>query len=47
MEGHRWFDMRRYDKLDELPLDKPGHHVYTNFVKPQQEVDWDATNPCQ
>ncbi|KIC92852.1 RagB/SusD family nutrient uptake outer membrane protein [Flavihumibacter solisilvae] len=47
MEGHRWFDMRRYDKLDELPLDKPEHHVYTNFVKPQQEVDWDATNPCQ
>ena len=47
MEGHRWFDMRRYDRLDELPLDKPDHSVYSQFVKPQQEVDWDATNPCQ
>lgn len=47
MEGHRWFDMRRYDRLNELPLDKPGHSVYTQFLIPKAESDWDSVNPCQ
>jgi hypothetical protein len=42
MEGsHRWFDMRRYNKLSSLPLDLPTHQVWTSFPKPQAEVDWD------
>lgn len=43
MEGsHRWFDMRRYDRLASLPLDLPTHKVFTNFPKKQTEVDWDG-----
>jgi starch-binding outer membrane protein, SusD/RagB family len=42
MEGsHRWFDMRRYNKLALLPKDLPTHNVVSNFPKPQAEVDWD------
>ena len=39
--GHRWFDMRRYDRLNQLPLDLPTHKVFDNFPKKQSEVDWD------
>jgi starch-binding outer membrane protein, SusD/RagB family len=43
MEGaHRWFDMRRYDRLATLPKDLPTHNVIRSFPKPQAEVDWDA-----
>jgi starch-binding outer membrane protein, SusD/RagB family len=31
LEGHRWFDMRRYGKLDELPLDRAGDVIITSF----------------
>ena len=42
MEGaHRWFDMRRYDKLASLPKDLPTHNIVKAFGKPQSEVDWD------
>lgn len=37
--GHRWIDMRRYNKLDELPLDAPGHHVHERFPIPIAETD--------
>ncbi|MBC6490816.1 RagB/SusD family nutrient uptake outer membrane protein [Flavihumibacter stibioxidans] len=47
MEGHRWFDMRRYDKLNTLPLDKATHSVFTQFLVPKAESDWDSVNPCQ
>ncbi|MBB6610950.1 RagB/SusD family nutrient uptake outer membrane protein [Pontibacter sp. Tf4] len=33
-EGHRWVDMRRYGRLNELPLDRPGDDVWTTFPKP-------------
>lgn len=33
-EGHRWIDMRRYNRLSQLPNDRPGDHVWTNFPKP-------------
>ncbi len=46
MEGHRWFDMRRYDRLNTLPKDKTTHNVFPQFPKHKQEVDWDASNPC-
>jgi starch-binding outer membrane protein, SusD/RagB family len=43
MEGsHRWFDMRRYSRLSQLPLDLPIHKVFENFPKKQTEVDWDG-----
>lgn len=35
--GHRWIDMRRYGKLDELPLDRPGDVVHTRFPLPVDE----------
>jgi hypothetical protein len=47
MEGHRWFDMRRYNKLNTLPLDKPSHSVFEKFHIPRAEADWDSVNPCQ
>ncbi|NEM98127.1 RagB/SusD family nutrient uptake outer membrane protein [Pontibacter burrus] len=33
-EGHRWVDMRRYNKLSELPIDRAGDDVWTTFPKP-------------
>ncbi len=46
MEGHRWFDMRRYNLLNTLPKDKPTHNIFSQFPRHKQETDWDATNPC-
>lgn len=37
MEGHRWVDMRRYDRLDQLPLDRPGDNVWVSFPIPRPE----------
>ena len=36
-EGHRWIDMRRYDKLDELPIDRPEDDVFVQFPIPLTE----------
>ncbi|PWT77753.1 MAG: RagB/SusD family nutrient uptake outer membrane protein [Bacteroidetes bacterium] len=36
-EGHRWIDMRRYDKLGYLPLDRPNDHVWVEFPIPVGE----------
>jgi len=36
-EGHRWYDMRRYDRLDDLPLDRPGDNVWVSFPIPEAE----------
>lgn len=36
-EGHRWIDMRRYDKLGELPIDRPGDQVWSALPIPQTE----------
>lgn len=36
-EGHRWVDMRRYDRLDELPLDRVGDNVWVSFPIPENE----------
>lgn len=36
-EGHRWIDMRRYNKLSELPLDRPGDGVAVQFPIPFAE----------
>jgi hypothetical protein len=36
-EGHRWIDMRRYNRLDELPIDRPGDNVWVSFPIPENE----------
>lgn len=38
MEGHRWIDMRRHGRLDELPNDRPGDTIFRQFPKPIDEV---------
>lgn len=35
--GHRWIDMRRYGKLDELPLDNANHRHNRQFPIPEAE----------
>ena len=36
-EGHRWVDMRRFDRLDELPIDRPEDTVFESFPIPTNE----------
>ncbi len=36
--GHRWVDMRRYGKLDELPLDTPIDVVHALYPIPRDET---------
>lgn len=36
-EGHRWVDLRRYDRLSELPADRPDDNVWTEFPLPVTE----------
>ncbi|KAA3620817.1 MAG: RagB/SusD family nutrient uptake outer membrane protein [Flavobacterium sp.] len=36
-EGHRWIDMRRFNKLGELPLDRPEDDVWSQFPIPLTE----------
>ena len=36
-EGHRWADLRRYNRLDEIPLDRAGDKVHAQFPRPASE----------
>lgn len=36
--GHRWIDMRRYNRLGQLPIDRGGDVVYSTFPIPTDEV---------
>ena len=36
-EGHRWIDMRRFEKLGELPIDRSGDDVWVAFPRPATE----------
>lgn len=36
-EGHRWVDMRRYNKLGELPIDRTGDQVWSAMPVPLTE----------
>lgn len=36
-EGHRWVDMRRYNKLADLPIDRTGDDVWSAMPIPQTE----------
>ncbi|WP_160118639.1 RagB/SusD family nutrient uptake outer membrane protein [Chryseotalea sanaruensis] len=37
-EGHRWIDMRRYNRLDELTIDRPGDSVIPQLPRPFNEI---------
>lgn len=37
-EGHRWIDLRRYDRLNTLPIDRPNDDVWTQFPRPISEL---------
>ena len=39
VEGHRWADMRRYGRLGDLPLDRPGDAVVEMFPIPTNEFN--------
>ena len=39
--GHRWIDMRRYDRLDEIDTSLDGGRVPTRVGRPVAEIDWD------
>ncbi|HMH22124.1 MAG TPA: RagB/SusD family nutrient uptake outer membrane protein [Puia sp.] len=36
-EGHRWIDLRRYNLLSQLPIDRTGDDVWTEFPLPVTE----------
>jgi hypothetical protein len=36
-EGHRWIDLRRYNLLNTLPIDRPADDVWTEFPLPVTE----------
>lgn len=36
-EGHRWIDMRRMGRLNEIPTDRPGDVVHVQFPRPVLE----------
>ncbi len=36
-EGHRWIDIRRYGRLDELPIDRPEDNIWAMFPIPLNE----------
>lgn len=36
-EGHRWIDLRRYNKLGDLPIDRTGDNVWLEFPLPVTE----------
>lgn len=37
-EGHRWVDMRRYDRLNQLPIDRPNDDVWEQMPRPVTEL---------
>jgi len=44
-EGHRWVDMRRYNKLGEIYLPVATMKVLERLERPVAEVNWDLQNP--
>jgi hypothetical protein len=36
-EGHRWIDMRRYDRLNQLPIDRPDDNIWVEFPIPAND----------
>lgn len=38
-EGHRWVDMRRHGRLNEIPTDRDGDVVHVQFPTPVLDID--------
>lgn len=38
LEGHRWIDLRRYNRLSTLPIDRSGDQVHPRFPRPSTEI---------
>ena len=38
LEGHRWVDVRRFDRFSELPIDRDGDQIFRQFPRPLDEV---------
>ncbi|WP_109697565.1 RagB/SusD family nutrient uptake outer membrane protein [Chitinophaga deserti] len=36
-EGHRWIDMRRYNRLNQLPVDRTGDKIWSQIPVPLSE----------
>ena len=36
-EGHRWLDLRRYNRLNTLPIDRLNDDVWSSFPLPNTE----------
>lgn len=39
--GHRWIDLRRYNRLSEIDVSLDGGRVYPQLARPQAEINWD------
>jgi hypothetical protein len=39
--GHRWVDLRRYDRLNEISTELDGGTVFPQLDKPLAELNWD------
>ncbi len=39
--GHRWVDTRRYDRMNEIPVNLDQGAVFRQFPKPQADLNWD------
>lgn len=37
--GHRWVDMRRYGRLNQLPIDRDGDDVFEQLPRPVSEIN--------
>jgi starch-binding outer membrane protein, SusD/RagB family len=47
-QGTRWIDARRYNRLDTLPIDRPGDSVFQNMLVPANEcVARGLSAPCE
>ena len=40
--SHRWVDLRRYNRLNEIPVALDAGVVFTQLAKPISEVNWDT-----
>jgi hypothetical protein len=42
--GHRWIDMRRYGRLDQIPTDLEGGTVFEKISPRNSEINWESQN---
>jgi hypothetical protein len=45
LEGHRWFDAKRYGKIAILPLQTDDYGVFPQMARLASEIEWDLRNP--